>query len=262
MTIFDKICEHIFENTGYKVTFANDEELDGETRNETRGVLRVNTANRGQDQVAITENFGMYVEFSVVIDEEESFINKMRDYMSAWQSLSLDLEDGHIYKIYFQTLQPINYVQKISGVKFSTYVLQFTLNLFDNVMFSDDLLITINGKTLQGVIQYSGSSNFQRESHVYGGSNIPRPVGCTKIRTYNLTYMPVVGNTASELLFNIDNNLSENTITLGITFPYSDTIDVSPVIERKVEVYLTSFALSLQKGTFGQVACVFTEYEK
>lgn len=260
-SIFDRICEHVQLHTGYKVTFANDENLDGEDRNETRGVLRINTADRGLDNEAITENFGLFIEFSVKLDEENKFIETMRTYMKDWQSLSMDLEDGHIYKIYFATLQPINYVQRVSGVKFSTYIMQFTLNLFDNAMFSDDLLIRINNVALQGVLQWSENSSFQRDSHVLGSSNIPVSVGCTKARTYTIIFMPVIGNVASETLFKIHNDLLETLIDLSIKFPYiEDNESITPVIDRTVSVYLTSFAMSLQKGTFGQVTATFTEY--
>ncbi len=261
MTIFDKICDHIESNTGYKISFANDEELDGETRNETRGVLRINNSDRGYDTAAKTENFGMFVEFSVVLDEEEEFITRIRKYMDEWQSLSMDLNDGHIYKIYFTSLQPINYVQKVSGVKFSTYVLQFSLNLFDNAMFSDDVLIKINGNVLQGVIQYVESASYQRDSHVTGDNNIPEALGCTKIRTYTIVYMPVIGNSASNALFEAHDQLSESDVDLTIKFPYYESgIECTPVIDRTASVKITNFSVSLQKGTFGQVTCSLTEY--
>ncbi len=261
MTIFDKICEHIESNTGYKVNFANDEELEGEERNETRGVLRINSTDRSYDTTAKLENFDMFVEFSVVLSEEQEFITRMRNYMDEWQSLSMDLNDGHIYKIYFSTLQPINYVQKVSGVKFSTYVLQFSLNLFDNAMFSDDVLIKINGNILQGVVQYVESASYQRDSHITSDSNIPLAVGCTKIRTYTIIYMPVIGNAASNLLFQYHNALSENNIDLTIKFPYYETgVECDPVIDRTSNVSITNFSISLQKGTFGQVTVSLTEY--
>lgn len=260
-SIFQKICDHIQLHTGYKVTFANDEELDGEDRNETRGVLRINTADRGYNRDAITENFNMFVEFSVVLSEESKFVDTMRQYMEDWQSYSMDLEDGHIYRIYFQTIQPINNVQRISGVKFSTYVLQFTLNLYDNAMFSDDVQIKINGNILQGVMQYSEASKFQRDSHLIGTSNVPAAIGCTKVRTYNVVFMPIVGNEASNDLFEWHNNMLEATISLGVKFPYNDDEATTPVINYEDrEVYMEDFSISLQKGTFGQVSVTFTEY--
>lgn len=260
-SIFDKICEHVQNHTNYKVTFGNDENLDGEDRNETRGVLRVNTTDRGVDHDAITENWSMFIDFSVKLDEEESFIETMTKYIKEWQSISMDLEDGHIYKIYFQTLQPINYVQRISGVKFASYILQFTLNLYDNAMFSDDVLIEINGHVLQGVMQYSEASKFERDSHILNTTNIPVAVGCTKIRTYNLVYMPVIGNKASEALFQIHNDLIEDVVSLHVVFPYrEDDETLTPVINRTADVSLTDFAVSLQKSTFGQVTCSFNEY--
>ena len=263
MTIFEKICEHVQLHTGYKVTYANDENLDGEDRNETRGVLRINTADRGYDNDAVTENFSLFIEFSVKLDEEATFVEKMRDYMKDWQSLSMDLEDGHIYKIYFQSLQPINYVQRVSGVKFSTYVMSFTLNLFDNAMFSDDIQIKIDGHVLQGLLQYSEVSTFSRDSHVLGHNAVPVAVGCTKIRTYNLVFMPVIGNEASNSLFYAHNNLNDTIVTLGIKFPYiEDNDSITPVIDRTCGVRITSFSISLQKGTFGQVSVALTEYQE
>lgn len=256
-TIFDKLANHIQLETGYSVVFGDDELLD-EDRNQTRGVLRISQTNRGLDKEIITTTTSCYVDFVVKLEEKDEFYDRVNNYINSYQGSGITPDDNQkqIYRLYFSNFMPSSLPTKVQGSKYVTYILELDLVLYDNAMHSDDTLITIDGKPLGGILNWNETSTFNREPKSYDGSKIPYGVGCTKVRAYKLTYLPIIGDEASNTLFDIHNTLSEKQVTLGVEFPIGN-----PIINKSVKVSVQDFSLNLQKGTFAQVSVDFVEYK-
>lgn len=256
--IYEEIAEKISDQLGYNVVFSNDENVNDNERTQTRGVLRINTGQRGVDSEVYTERVGMYISFMVLIEEETKFMETLQRYLAQYQSQLVDLKGGTIAKFVYGPYQNVGAPTIYSGTKVVVYQLDLDCYLYDNALMSDDLSVTINGHILKGVTSFVNSYSVQRDSHIMSGSNIPVANGAVKFRTFTIDFTPTKDNDACSDIFKASNNMLEESLELAIKWPVGD----NPLIEINTTTWINQFDTMLNVGSFGTVKVVLSEYKK
>lgn len=257
-SIYEEIADKISDQLGYNVVFSNDENISDNERTQTRGVLRLGPSERGVDNEVYTERAGMYISFMVRINDEPKFLDTMRQYVDEYQSQAFELPGGVIAKLVYGSCQNSSAPAIYNGEKVVIYQLDLDCFLYDDVLMSDDLVITIDGHILKGITSFLPSYSVQRDSHVLSNSNIPAGNGAVKFRTFTIDFLPTKGNDACGKLFKLANDMLEDSMTLGIKWPVGD----NPLIEINTTIWISQFDTMLNKGSFGAAKVVLSEYKK
>ena len=263
INIFDTLAEKISDLIGFNVVYSNDNEVNDTMRNQTRGVLRLSSTERGLNKELYSERITMSINFVVNLDEtnESDFVSIMRAFMNDMQAEYIDLGDGALARLMIGGLSPIGTPQALNGIPFMQYIMDFDCYLAENMVISDKVEIQINGVVLKGVLNYTDSSQYSRDSHIKQATNVPYGASTTKMRAYTIQFIPLAGNEACKTLYNAHRNLSEEALELKVKWP-NDVSDEDAFIFHTSNVWITQFDTNLQLGQYGQAKVLLSEYSE
>lgn len=260
--IFDELAKKLSEELGFTISYSNDLNINDSERKNTRGVLRLGSTERGLNKDLYSEKISMTVNFIVNLDEysENEFVAIGRSFMNDMQASSLEFADI-IARLLISGLYPVGTEQTISGTPYIQYLMEFECYLSENMIISDNVEIKVNDSVLKGVINYTDSSQFSRDTHIRFGNNVPYGVATTKMRVYSIQFIPLKGNEAAKALFDAHKNLDEDSLKLKVKWP-ADVADEDALIIHNTNVWITQFDTNLQIGQYGQSKVVLSEYSE
>ena len=248
-----QLANWISERIGIEVTYSNDENIEQDVLNTSHGVLRIQEDNHGVNDEVYTEEASYIVEYVISEEDNEAFLKSVRNLALTekgapvqFEDDTLNLSDGISGKFYFDNCIQSTDVIKTNGEIFYPYELTFSLNLFEDLIPSDDLEVILDGKPLKGVISCVPSYSFEKEGFVCQGETLPSYEPQSKTLVITISYLPLNGNDASNFLINKLNSLSTTSFSATIKWP-SD----KPILHISGNFFLKDLTLNLVKGSYG-----------
>lgn len=265
-SIESQLANWLSKKLGVEITPGNDEPVQIDIQNTSHGILRIQEDDHGVNDEIYTEEASYVIEYIIHEDDNEEFLKKVRSLALTekasnveFEDNTLSLEDGIRGKFYFGKLIQSAEIVKSNGEVFIPYELSFSLNLYESLIPSDDLLVTIDGNVLKGIISCVPTYSFSKEGFVRQGETLPQYEPQSKTLVVTISYLPLAHNEASNALIEHFNTLDEESVDVSIKWPYESSAEIPTLLNVSGKFFIKDLTLNLNKGNYGGLNVVLVK---
>lgn len=256
-TIETQLAEWLTNLTGVYVLPEKDKDLNPELLNQSHGVLRLISDDHGVNDEFYTESAGYAVDFVILKEESEKFVNTMHVIATKYNTVDLTRisdDDGIAFdngvkgKFYYTNCLINGDIESANGNDMMLYQMLFDVALYEDLIPSDDAELLINDNQLRGLVSAVPIFSVDKEGFVVQGNTLPRYQNSSKNMVIQVQFMPLKDNTAAKLLLSKMSNLNTETFNVSFEWPKKNTL-----VNIKGKFYLKDITLNLVKGNFAGV---------
>lgn len=252
--IENQLAEWLTNLTGVFVVPEKDNDLRPELLNSSHGVLRLISDDHGVNDEFYTESAGYAVDFIILKEESEKFVNTIHKIGTEYNTVDLTteteiaFENGIKGKFYFTNCLINGEIESANGHDMMSYQMLFDIALFEDLIPSDDAEILINDSQLRGIVSAVPTFSVDKEGFVVQGNTLPKYQESSKNMIIQVQFMPLKDNVAAKLLLSKMGNLDTESFNVSFEWPKKNTL-----VNIKGEFYLKDITLNLVKGNFAGV---------